>query len=101
MRKTSDFVTITGPSADFPSATSAGASFSAGRRVGSDNYATKGRFPELGDHLVRRPLRSARRPRCWSTMRTMALLHRGETTIGPVAFGGRTITLVARTTAIH
>jgi hypothetical protein len=31
----------------------------------------------------------------------MALLHRGETTIGPVAFGGHTITLVARTTAIH
>jgi len=34
-------------------------------------------------------------------MRAMAVLHRGETTIGPVAFGGRTITLVARTTAIH
>jgi hypothetical protein len=29
------------------------------------------------------------------------VLHRGETTIGPVAFGGRTITLVARTTAVH
>ena len=29
------------------------------------------------------------------------MLHRGETTIGPVAFGGRTITLVARTTAVH
>jgi hypothetical protein len=34
-------------------------------------------------------------------MRSMAVLHRGETTIGPVAFGGRTITLVARTTAVH
>jgi hypothetical protein len=31
----------------------------------------------------------------------MSVLQRGETTIGPVAFGGRTITLVARTTAIH
>jgi hypothetical protein len=31
----------------------------------------------------------------------MAVLHRGETTIGPVAFGGHTITLVARTTAIQ
>jgi hypothetical protein len=34
-------------------------------------------------------------------MRSMSVLQRGETTIGPVAFGGRTITLVARTTAIH
>ena len=31
----------------------------------------------------------------------MSVLQRGETTIGPVAFGGRTITMVARTTAIH
>jgi hypothetical protein len=31
----------------------------------------------------------------------MAMLHRGETTIGPLAFDGRTITLVARTTAVH
>ena len=31
----------------------------------------------------------------------MAVVQRGETTIGPVAFGGRTITLVARTTAVH
>ncbi|MDQ1380108.1 MAG: hypothetical protein QOG65_725 [Actinomycetota bacterium] len=31
----------------------------------------------------------------------MAALHRGETTIGPLALGGRTITLVARTTALH
>ena len=31
----------------------------------------------------------------------MAVLKRGETTIGPLAFGGRTITLVARTTALH
>lgn len=31
----------------------------------------------------------------------MSVVQRGETTIGPVAFGGRTITLVARTTAIH
>jgi hypothetical protein len=34
-------------------------------------------------------------------MGSMAALQRGETTIGPVAFGGRTITLVARTTAVH
>jgi hypothetical protein len=34
-------------------------------------------------------------------MRAMTVLHKGETTIGPVAVGGRTITLVARTTAIH
>jgi hypothetical protein len=34
-------------------------------------------------------------------MRSMGVLQRGETTIGPVAFGGRTITLVARTTAVH
>ena len=33
------------------------------------------------------------------SMRSMAVLHRGETTTGPVASGGRTITLVARTTA--
>ncbi|HEV7526162.1 MAG TPA: hypothetical protein VGP92_14415 [Acidimicrobiia bacterium] len=31
----------------------------------------------------------------------MAVLQRGETTIGPLAFDGRTLTLVARTTAIH
>jgi hypothetical protein len=31
----------------------------------------------------------------------MALMQRGETTLGPLAFGGRTITLVARTTALH
>ncbi|HEY5173506.1 MAG TPA: hypothetical protein VIK54_17420 [Acidimicrobiia bacterium] len=31
----------------------------------------------------------------------MAVLRRGESTTGPVAFGGRTIMLVARTTAIH
>ena|SRR5665213_2838159 len=31
----------------------------------------------------------------------MALLQTGETTIGPLAFDGRTITLVARTTALH
>jgi uncharacterized 2Fe-2S/4Fe-4S cluster protein (DUF4445 family) len=31
----------------------------------------------------------------------MSVVQRGETTIGPVAVGGRTITLVARTTAIH
>jgi hypothetical protein len=31
----------------------------------------------------------------------MAALQRGETTIGPLALGGRTITLVARTTALH
>jgi len=31
----------------------------------------------------------------------MSVLQRGETTIGPVAFGGRTLTLVARTTALH
>jgi hypothetical protein len=31
----------------------------------------------------------------------MAALQRGETTIGPLALGGRTITLVARTTAVH
>jgi hypothetical protein len=34
-------------------------------------------------------------------MRSMAVVQRGETTIGPVAVGGRTLTLVARTTAIH
>jgi hypothetical protein len=31
----------------------------------------------------------------------MAVLQRNDTTVGPVAFGGRTITLVARTTAVH
>ncbi len=31
----------------------------------------------------------------------MAMLQRGETAVGPVAFGGRTLTLVARTTAVH
>jgi hypothetical protein len=31
----------------------------------------------------------------------MPALQRGETTIGPLALGGRTITLVARTTAVH
>jgi len=34
-------------------------------------------------------------------MQTVAALQRGETTIGPLAMGGRTITLVARTTALH
>jgi hypothetical protein len=34
-------------------------------------------------------------------MRSMALMQRGETTLGPLAFDGRTITLVARTTAVH
>ncbi|MDQ1462897.1 MAG: hypothetical protein QOI08_4381 [Actinomycetota bacterium] len=31
----------------------------------------------------------------------MPALQRSETTIGPLALGGRTITLVARTTALH
>jgi hypothetical protein len=31
----------------------------------------------------------------------MALLQSGDTTIGPLAFDGRTITLVARTSAFH
>ena len=31
----------------------------------------------------------------------MALVQRDETTLGPMAFGGRTITLVARTTSVH
>ena len=31
----------------------------------------------------------------------MAGFHRGETTTGPLAFDGRTLTLVARTTALH
>ena len=31
----------------------------------------------------------------------MAALRRAETTLGPLAFGGQTITLVARTTALH
>jgi hypothetical protein len=31
----------------------------------------------------------------------MAAIKRGETTLGPLAFGGQTITLVARTTALH
>ena len=97
MWKTDDFLTPTGPSADFRSAASAGASFSAGPRVGSDNYAGKGRYRKQRDHSVR----SARRARPWSTMRSMGVLQRGETTIGPVAYGGRTITLVARTTAVH
>lgn len=34
-------------------------------------------------------------------MTSMAVLRRGESTTGPVAFGGRTIMLVARTTAVH
>ncbi len=34
-------------------------------------------------------------------MHLMTRLHTGESTIGPLAFDGRTITLVARTTAIH
>ena len=34
-------------------------------------------------------------------MRAMSMLQRGETTLGPLAFDGRTITLVARTTALH
>ena len=32
---------------------------------------------------------------------TMPSVKRSETTLGPLAFGGRTITLVARTTALH
>jgi hypothetical protein len=31
----------------------------------------------------------------------MVALHRSETTVGPLALGGRTLTLVARTTALH
>jgi hypothetical protein len=31
----------------------------------------------------------------------MAVLKRDETTLGPLAFGGHTLTLVARTTALH
>jgi hypothetical protein len=31
----------------------------------------------------------------------MPSVKRSETTLGPLAFGGRTITLVARTTALH
>ena len=34
-------------------------------------------------------------------MQSMAAFERTETTIGPLAFEGRTITLVARTTALH
>ena len=34
-------------------------------------------------------------------MQAMSSLKRAETTLGPLAFGGRTITLAARTTALH
>jgi hypothetical protein len=34
-------------------------------------------------------------------MREMTGVERSETTVGPLAFGGQTITLVARTTAMH
>ncbi len=34
-------------------------------------------------------------------MQCMALTRTGETTVGPIAVDGRTITLVARTRAIH
>jgi hypothetical protein len=44
---------------------------------------------------------SARDSTPWSTMQSMAAFERTETTIGPLAFDGRTITLVARTTAIQ
>ncbi len=44
---------------------------------------------------------SARRLAQWSTMQGVTLLQSGDTTIGPLAFEGRTITLVARTNAFH
>ena len=44
---------------------------------------------------------SARGGPGWSKMQPMTLLQRGETSVGPVAVDGRTITLVARTTAVH
>jgi hypothetical protein len=94
MWKTSGFPIPTGSSADDPSAPSAAASFSVGPHVGSDNYAPKG------------PLASP-----WCRVRggvpgrvhnaSMAVLQRGENTVGPLALGGRTLTLVARTTALH
>src|ERR1700704_6859397 len=120
------FGTLAGSSADFPSAPSAGASFSVGPRVGSDNYVPKGsdqltrtsaklrtarggscpekraeatrheRFSDLG----RAPGPRAHRGR-GRQCGPMPALQRGETTIGPLALGGRTITLVARTTAVH
>ena len=34
-------------------------------------------------------------------MQPMTLLQRAETSVGPVAVDGRTITLVARTTVVH
>ena len=92
-----DFVTLTGESADGASASSAGASFSDGPAVDSDipyarAQAASGAGPGPG---------SAPAAGYWSTMRAMSVLQRGETTTGPVAVGGRTITLVARTTAVH
>lgn len=104
MWKTDDFVTLTGLSVDFPSAASAGASFSGGPPVGSDNCeAWVGSAEEEAARRAagRSPIGSVRRTRRWSTMASMAVLQRGESTIGPVAFGGRTIMLVARTTAVH
>ena len=85
MWKTADLVTLTGLYADVPSGPSAGASFSTGRPVGSGKceavVASPGRGGQNG--------------------LAMAVLRRSESTTGPVAFGGRTIMLVARTTTVQ
>ena len=105
MQKIGDFPTPPGSSADDPSASSAGASFSVGPPVGSDNYV---RMPRTANGWVRDGP-GIPRARNWVRAGTapvvdnaaMAGLQRAETTIGPLAHEGRTITLVARTTALH
>ena len=97
MWKNGEFPTPTRSSADFPSGPSAAASFSAGPRVGSDNYV---RMCRVGNPRER--LRTLRAPGLgWVDNAWMAGVQRGETTVGPLALNGRTITLVARTTAVH
>jgi hypothetical protein len=59
---------------------------------------------ERRDRNPRTGMRTADGAQRWQDcggVRGEAMLRRRETTVGPVALDGRTITLVARTTAVH
>jgi len=109
MWKTRDFPSPPGSSPDGSSASSAGASFSIGPGVGSDNsvgkpQGPKGWVPAAWDldsppEIAPETVRADTLPVVDNA--AMPALQRSETTIGPVAHEGRTITLVARTTAMH
>ena len=97
MWKTGAFGALTAASVDSASGDSAPASFSAGHSVGRDKLPCSTQNVKYPEPCFR--VRDCARPRHKNPV--VPLLQRGESTIGPVAINGRTITLVARTRALH